>query len=363
MIPIARPILQQEEREAVLGVLQSYFLAQGKRVREFEGLFADYVGTEHAIATNSGTAALHTALSALGLHDGDEVILPAITFFSCAAMIAWCGATPVVVDVSEADYNVSPEGVAEAITPAAKAIMAVHMYGQPADMGAIGDLAVERGIPVIEDACQSHGARYGNSRVGSLGAVGCFSFYPTKVITTGEGGMVTTDDGSISDYGRMFRDHGASGKYQHQFLGYNYRMTEIAAALGIEQLRKIEAFIRARSHNASYLSKTLATIDGIEPPQVLPGRTHVFYQYVVRVTEGFPLKRDEVVTRLRDLGVETRPSYPVPIHMQPAFQGVGRSAGCPVAERVLPQMLELPVHPLLSEADLQTIVGALETLA
>ncbi len=363
MIPIARPSIQREEREAVLRVLQSYFLTQGERVREFEGLFSDYVGTEYAVATNSGTAALHTALCALGLHEGDEVILPAITFFSCAAMIARCGATPVVADVGGEDYNLSSESLAEAITPATKAIMAVHMYGQPADMGAICDLAKERGVPVIEDACQAHGARYGKSRVGSLGTVGCFSFYPTKVITTGEGGMVTTDDGGIADHSRMFRNHGASRKYHHEFLGHNYRMTEIAAALGIEQLARIEDFIQARSHNANYLSKALATIDGLEPPPVLPKRTHVFYQYIIRVTREFPLKRDEVVARLGDLGVESRPSYPVPIHRQPAFQGVGRSAECPVAEMILPQMLELPVHPLLSEADLQTIASALETLA
>ncbi|MEE9593344.1 MAG: DegT/DnrJ/EryC1/StrS family aminotransferase [Thermoplasmata archaeon] len=363
LIPIARPSIQREEREAVLRVLQSYSLAQGERVREFEGLFSDHVGTEYAVATNSGTAALHAALCALGLREGDEVILPAITFFSCAAMIARCGATPVVADVGEADYNLSSDNLAEAITPATRAIMAVHMYGQPADMGAICDLAGEREIPVIEDACQSHGARYGKSRVGSMGSVGCFSFYPTKMVTTGEGGMVTTDDGGIADHSRMFRDHGASRKYHHEFLGYNYRMTEIAAALGIEQLGKIETFIQARSDNANYLSKTLATIDGLDPPQVLPNRTHVYYQYVVRVAEDFPLKRDEVVVRLRDLGVESRPSYPMPIHQQPAFQGVGRSAGCPVAERILPQMLELPVHPLLSAGDLQTIASALETLA
>ncbi len=362
MIPIARPLIQREEREAVLRVLHGHALAQGDRVHEFEDLFSDFVGTEHAVATNSGTAAIHAALCALELREGDEVVLPAITFFSCAAMIARCCATPVVADVGEADYNLSPDSLAEAITPATKAIMAVHMYGQPADMGAIGDLAEEREIPIIEDACQSHGARYGQSRVGSLGRVGCFSFYPTKLVTTGEGGMVTSDDGGIAKFGRMFRDHGASRKYHHEFLGYNYRMTEIAAALGIEQLGKIEGFIRARSDNAKALSKTLATIDGLDPPQVLPERTHVFYQYLVRVTEEFPLKRDEVVVRLKNLGVESRPSYPMPIHQQPAFQGVGRSAGCPVAERILPQMLELPVHPLLSNADLRTIANALETL-
>lgn len=362
LIPIARPVIGEEEKAAVLRVLQSGFLAQGERVREFEDLFSPFVGTKTAVATSSGTSALHSALHALGLKPGDEVILPAITFFSCASMVAACGATPVVVDVGEEDYGLDPERASEAVTSATKAVMAVHMYGQPANMRAVLDLAEDDELFVIEDACQAHGARYGGSVVGSIGTVGCFSFYPTKIISTGEGGMVTTDDEEIAVQCRMFRDQGASKKYHHEFLGYNYRMTDMAAAIGIEQLKKIDAFIQARVRNAAYLTKVLEEIEGIEAPKVMSGRSHVFYQYVLRVDDDFPLGRDDVVAGLREAGVESRPCYPMPIHKQRAFRSFGRSRECPVAERIVSQMLEIPVHPSLSSSDLETIARALTAL-
>lgn len=362
LIPIARPVIEDEEGEAVLQVLQSRHLAHGAKVKEFESLFSRFVGTKYAVATNSGTSAIHTALHALGTKPGDEVILPAVTFFSCAAMVAACGATPVVVDVSEEDYNLDPERASEAITPATKAIMVVHMYGQTADMGAVLDLAEDHELPVVEDACQSHGARYGSSVAGSMGTVGCFSFYPTKVITTGEGGLVATDDEDIDAHSRMFRNHGASAKYHHRFVGFNYRMTDIGAALGIEQIKKIDRFIAARRRNADYLTKALRDLRGLRTPRVMPRRDHVFYQYILRLEEDFPLTRDEVVEKLRASGVESRASYPLPIHRQEAFHRLGRAMECLVAERILPQLLEVPVHPSLSVSDLETIAGSLQAL-
>jgi dTDP-4-amino-4,6-dideoxygalactose transaminase len=363
LIPIARPVIEKEEREAVLRVLKSGFLVQGEKVREFEARFSTYVGTAHAVATSSGTSAIHAALKALGVGPGDEVILPAITFFACAAMVAACGATPVVVDVGEEDYCLDAEKAAEAVSPSTKGIMPVHIFGQPADMGAIMDLAEDLGLFVLEDACQAHGARYRNSTTGSMGTAGCFSFYPSKIITTGEGGMIVTDMEEVAEYCRMFRDHGASTKYHHEFLGYNYRMTDLAAAIGVEQLRKIDRFIELRRRNADFLTRVLEGVDGISPPLVLPGRTHVFYQYIVRLEEDFPLSREEVISRLAEQGVESRPSYPMPLHWQTAFKEFGRAVECPVAEGLLQRLLEIPVHPSLSAEDLETIGRALEALA
>lgn len=319
------------------------------------------MGTDHAIATSSGTSALHTALHALGVGPDDEVILPAITFFACASMVSACGGTPVVVDVGE-DYNMDPERASAALTPATKAIMPVHMYGQSADMGALRDLTEDGEVSLLEDACQAHGARCDGAPVGSLGTAGCFSFYPSKVITTGEGGMVTTDEEEIAASCRLFRNHGSASKYQHDTPGYNYRMTEMAAAIGIEQLEKIDAFIEARGRNAAYLTKVVEEIDGLAAPLALPGRTHVFYQYIVRVDEGFPLTRDEAVKRLRERGVEARPSYPMPLHRQRAFRGMGRGEPTPVAEAILPRMFEIPVHPSLTSSELDTVAGALASL-
>ncbi len=362
-VPIAQPVIGEEEREAVLSVLASGHLVQGERVAEFEDLFARYIGTADAVATSTGTAALHAALAALGIGPGDEVILPAVTFFACAAMVGARGATPVCVDISADTYTLDPERASEAVTPQTRAVMPVHLFGQPADLDPILDLAEDRELAVLEDASQSHGALYRGHRVGSLGTVGSFSFYPSKLITTGEGGMVVTDEDELAEYCRKFRQHGEAKKYEHEILGFNYRMTDLAAAIGIEQLKKIDRFIEARSRNAAYLTKALQGIEGLDVPKVMPGRTHVFYQYILRVKEEFPLIRDEAVERLKASGVESRPSYPIPIHRQRAFRDVGRATECPVAETLLPQMLEIPVHPLLSSSDLDKIVGAMETLA
>ncbi len=362
LIPIARPVLGEEEKAAILRVLESGFLVQGERVAELEALFARFVGTEHAVATHAGTSALHSALHALGVGPGDEVILPAITFFSCAAMVAALGAAPVVVDVREDDYNLDPDAAREALTSSTRGIMPVHLYGQPAPMRPLLDLAEDRGLFVLEDACQAHGARYGPDRVGSLGVAGCFSFYPSKLMTTGEGGMVVTDDEEVASRCRKFRNHGAVTKYRHESLGYNYRMTDLAAALGIEQLKKIDGFVEARTRNAAFLSRSLRDIDGLRIPEVLSGNTHVWYQYILRVTETFPVTRDQVVAKLAAQGVQARPSYPMPIHRQEAYRPLGRAAPTVVAETVLPQLLELPVHPSLSPSDLKTITASFEAL-
>jgi dTDP-4-amino-4,6-dideoxygalactose transaminase len=361
-IPIAHPIIGKEEREAVRRVLDSGHLVQGERVAEFEDLFAEYIGTNYAVATSSGTAAIHAALKALEIGPGDEVILPAITFFSCAAMVAACGATPVAVDVSADTYTLDPERVTDALTAETRALMPVHLFGQSADLGPLSDLAEDHDLAVIEDACQSHGATYRDRRIGSFGRAGTFSFYPSKLITTGEGGMVVTDVEAIAEYVGRFRSHGEARKYEHEMIGFNYRMTDLEAAMGIEQMKRIEGFIEARSRNAAYLTDGLEGVEGLETPKVAEDRTHVFYQYILRVEDAFPHSRDELIAALRARGIESRPSYPRPIHEQAAFRGRGRAADCPVAERVLPRMLEIPVHPSLTQADLEAIMVAFDSL-
>ncbi len=336
---------------------------QGEEVQAFEEQFAAYLGVRHAVATNSGTAALHTALRALEVQNGDEVILPAMTFFACAAMVAACGARPVVVDVRPEDYNIDPDRMAEAVTTQTKGVMAVHLYGQAADLDPLREVTESHDLFLLEDACQAHGARVGGSAVGSLGAAGCFSFYPTKLITTGEGGMVVTGDEALASAARRFRNHGARRKYEHEILGFNYRMTDLAAAMGLAQLRKIDQFVAARREHAAFLTKGLSDVDGIVTPSVLPDRTHVFYQYVLRVTKEFPRSRDQVIQGLAERGVEARPCYPRPLQGQAAFDGMGRAMDCPVALALLPEMMELPVHPALSAEDLEKIVAAVNDLA
>ncbi len=351
-------MIKAQEEEAVLEVLRSGYLVQGAKVKRFEDRFAAFVGTRHAVATNSGTAALHTALLSLGVGPRDEVILPAITFFACAAMVGSTGATPVVVDVTEDGYTLDPSRVEEALTPETRAIMPVHLFGQPADMGPLLDLAHDHDLAVVEDACQSHGARYGEKVVGSLGTVGCFSFYPSKLITTGEGGMAVMDDDYLADLARKLRNHGGTEKYRHEVLGFNYRMTDLAGGLGLAQLDRLEGFIEARTRHADVLTKGLADLPGLHTPRIAEDRTHVFYQYILRVEDAFPLDREALIAALASRGVESRPSYPMPISRQPAFERFGRATDSPVAERVLPRLIEIPVHPSLSPEDFDTIIGA-----
>jgi perosamine synthetase len=363
LIPIARPLLGEEEKQAVMEVLDSGILAQGPKVAAFEHAFAEYTGRAHGVATSSGTTALHTALLAHGIGPGDEVIIPPITFFASASTVIMCGARPVFADVEEETYNMDPERMAEAVTPKTKAVMPVHMYGQTADMGPILETAEENGLLVVEDACEAHGARYGNRRAGALGDSSCFSFYPTKNITTGEGGMVLSDAEEFAGRCRLIRSHGAGEKYVHETLGYNYRMTEIAAAIGLEQLKKLDAFVAARRRNAAMLTEGLRGIPGITPPREGKDRVHAYYQYIVRVTGDHPLSRDAFVAALNKRGVGCRPAYPIPLNRQKAMVDRGLGASCPVGESLLPQMAELPVHPGVTEEDVGTILKAVRVVS
>ncbi|MDQ6694147.1 MAG: DegT/DnrJ/EryC1/StrS family aminotransferase, partial [Chloroflexota bacterium] len=312
MINIAKPQIGDEEKAAVMAVLDSGQLAQGSVVADFERAFAGYCGTRHGIATSNGTTALHVALLAHRIGAGDEVITSPFTFIASANSVLYVGAHPVFVDIDPVSFNIDVDQIEAAITPRTKAIMPVHLFGNPAEMSRICELAEKYGLAIIEDAAQAHGASEGDKRAGSWGT-GCFSFYPTKNITTGEGGMVTTNDDDVADRARLVRSHGMRVRYYHESLGYNFRMTNIHAAIGMAQLPKLEAFNQARIENATYLSERLPG-DRVETPTVREGTRHVFHQYTVRVKA--PYVRDAVRTQLAELGVGTEIYYPVPVHRQ-----------------------------------------------
>ncbi len=356
MIPIAKPNIGKEEEEAVLEVLRSGMLAKGPKSKEFEADFAKYTGTNHAVSTSSGTSALHISLMANGIGQDDEVVIPPITFFATASTVLFCGAKPVFVDVDPDTYNIDVTKVEEAVTDKTKAIMPVHMYGQPVDMGPLMEIAKKHNLKVIEDACQSHGAEYGGKKVGTFGDASCFSFYPTKNMVAGEGGMIVTDDQNLKTECMLLRDHGEIVHYEHVLLGYNYRMTEIGAAIGIEQLKKLPGFIHKRQENAKALTEGLSDLDGIQTPVVGANSTHVYYQYIIKVEKPFPLDRDQLVEYMKQREIGARPSYPKPLSEQAILRTLGVGADCPVAREALMKMMELPVHPLVSKNDITYIV-------
>jgi dTDP-4-amino-4,6-dideoxygalactose transaminase len=355
MIPIARPQMGEEEKELVWSALSSGALAQGARVRELEERFADFIGIPHAVATSSGTTALHVALLGYGVGAGDEVITVPFTFIASANSIVFTGARPVFVDVEEATFNIDPSLVEAAITPHTRAIMPVSLYGQPADLPALASIADRHGLALVEDAAQSHGAAIGDRKSGTWGA-GCFSFYPTKNMTTGEGGMVTTADGELADRVRLMREHGMKVRYHHDTLGYNFRMTDIHASIGLAQLTKLAANnARRRAIAARYD----AELRGVVTPAVRSGFTHVYHQYTLRVA-----RRDQFAERLLERGVGTGIYYPIPVHRQKPFQALGYGEQqFPVTELLTEQVLSIPVHPSLTDDEVATVIGAVNETA
>ena len=296
MIPIAKPLIGEEEKQAVMEVLSSGVLAQGPRVAAFEEAFARMTGVKYAVATSSGTTALHTALLAHGIGAGDEVITTPFTFIASANSILYAGARPVFVDIDPRTFNIDPGQIEAAITPRTMAIMPVHLFGLVVDMDPIVEIARKRGLIIIEDACQSHGAEYKGGRAGSFGT-GCFSLYPTKNMTSAEGGMITTNDAGIAERCKVIRQHGMRRQYYHDELGFNFRMTDVHAAIGLAQLNKLARFNESRIANAQYLS---AHLRGVVTPVVPSDCKHVFHQYTVRVPGG---RRDALLSHLKERGV------------------------------------------------------------
>jgi perosamine synthetase len=352
MINIAKPIIGPEEKQAVMEVLDSGIIAQGPRTKAFEDAFAVMCGTKFAIATSSGTTALHVALLANKIGPGDEVITTPFTFIASANAVLYCGARPVFVDIDPRTFNLDPKKVEEAITSKTKAILPVHLFGLSCDMDALEAIAKKHNLLMIEDACQSHGATYKGKRVGSFGT-GTFSLYPTKNITSGEGGMITTDSEVINESCRVIRQHGMRRRYYHDELGYNFRMTDLHAAIGLAQLGKLEQYNQKRQANARFLS---ANLKGVATPFVPADCVHVYHQYTVRVPDG---KRDALRAYLLEHGVGSEVYYPVPVHKQSFYMTeYGYDQTLPEAEKAALEVLALPVHPSLSPADLETIVSS-----
>ena len=355
MIPIARPQMGQEEKDLVWSALESGALAQGARVRELEERFAAFIGVPHAVATSSGTTALHLGLLGYGVGAGDEVISVPYTFIASANSILYTGARPVFVDIDERTFNIDVDQIEAAITPRTKAIMPVSLYGQSADMPAVATIAERHGLAVLEDSCQSHGAMIGDRKSGSWGA-GTWSFYPTKNMTTGEGGMLTTADGELADRVRLLREHGMKVRYHHDTLGYNFRMTDIHASIGLAQLAKLPGYNERRRAIAARYDRELR---GVITPYVAPGNTHVYHQYTIRVAQ-----RDAFMEQLRERGVGTGIYYPIPVHRQKPFEALGYGdLRFPVTDRLTEQVLSIPVHPSLTDAEVDAVIEAVNATA
>ena len=362
------PVLGEDDVAAVAEVLRSGELTQltGGAVAAFEEAFATWHGARNCVATSSGTTAIHTVLAALDIGPGDEVIVPAHTFIASATPILHERATPVFADVDERTFCLSPDSVAQRITARTRAIIAVHLNGHPAELDELFALAEPRGIVVIEDAAQAHGALYRGRKVGTIGRAGCFSFWEDKIITTGgEGGCVITDDDSLAERMRRIRHHGEGAvegerAYYHLELGYNYRMSSMQAATGVMQLERLERYLEARRRNAAYLSGRLAENESVEPPFVAPGAVHSFYKYICRLRPEAGLEIDEFVRAVAAEGVPISRRYPTPLPKQPVFQEAGYGdQPCPVAERLAGELFTLLVHPTVAEVDLVDVVTAI----
>jgi dTDP-4-amino-4,6-dideoxygalactose transaminase len=355
MIPAAKPLIGDEEREAVDRVLRSGIIAQGPEVAAFEREFGDQlVGGRACVAVSSGTTGLHLGLLAAGIGPGDEVIVPSFTFAATANSVALTGATPVFADIDPDTYCLSPAAVEAAITERTAGIMPVHLYGHPADVTALGDLARARGIQLFEDAAQAHGATWQGAPVGSFGSFGMFSLYPTKNMTSGEGGMVSCATPEIVRAVQLLRNQGMEKRYENEVVGFNARMTDIHAAIGRVQLTKVGAWTAQRQANAAFLS---ANLEGVGVPHVADGATHVWHQYTIRVPEG----RDAFAAALgSEYGVGSGVYYPIPNHQLPSF---GLEFDLPNTREACDQVLSLPVHPALSQADLERVVEGVNALA
>ena len=357
-IPVARPVIGQDEISAVTAVLESGMLAAGERVSEFERNFADYCGTTHAVAINNGTAALHAALLAADIGHGDEVIVPSFSFIATATAVSMTGAKPIFVDVDEQKFGIDPAKVQENVTPKTKAVIGVHLFGQPFDIQGIKQVCESHNLILIEDAAQAQGAMFNGEKTGGFGQFGCFSFYATKNMTTGEGGMVTTSEKAFADRLRLLINHGQSEKYLHTRLGYNYRMTDIAAAIGLVQLKKLEKFNTRRRKNAEYYDSHIS-VKGLVTPVVAPGMHHVYHQYVIRLTDEFPMKRADFLEYLKAKGIGTAVHYPIPIHRQPLYANALEPDTCPVSTSLASSVMSIPVHPLLDQKELTYISDAI----
>jgi dTDP-4-amino-4,6-dideoxygalactose transaminase len=357
MIPAAKPIIGDDERAAVDRVLRSGMLAQGPEVAAFEEEFSKHVGGRHCIAMNSGTSALHLGFIAAGIKAGDEVIVPSFSFAATANSVALAGGVPVFGDIDPKTFNLDPDHAESLITSKTKAIMPVHLYGHIAAMDRFAEIGRKHGVQIIEDAAQGHLASLHGKNSGEFGTVASFSFYPTKNMTAGEGGMVVTESAEIARMLRLLRNQGQEIRYRNEVIGFNTRMTDIHAAIGRVQLAKLPAWTKQRQENAAYLD---ANIKGVITPFVAPGSTHSYHQYTIRVPGGNANVRDKFMEELTKRGVGSGVYYPTPIHRLPSFN---LKLDLPETEKLVTECISLPVHPSLTKDELATVAQAVTEVA
>ncbi len=361
-IPVAEPVLTGNELAYVTDCVTSSWVSSiGKYIPRFEEEFARFCGVRYGVATSNGTTALHLALAILGIGPGDEVIVPTLTFIATANVVRYTGATPVFADSEPRTWNIDPADVARKITRRTKAIIPVHLYGHPAEMDAINALAREHNLVVIEDAAEAHGAAYQGRRVGALARLAAFSFYGNKIITTGEGGMLTTDDDALAEQARWLRDHGMSPtrRYWHPVIGYNYRLTNLQAALGVAQMERIEEFIARKRAIATLYSDLLRGTPGITLPPEAPWAKNVYWMFSILVDDAFGLGRDPLMAHLKSRGIDSRPFFH-PIHTMPPY---ATGTSLPVAERLSRQGINLPSSVALTDDDVRRVVRAIQEAA
>lgn len=358
-IPVAEPLLTGNELAYVADCVTSSWVSSiGKYIPRFEQEFAHFCGTQHGIATSNGTTALHLALVVSGIGQGDEVIVPSLTFVATANAVVYTGAKPIFADSEPRTWNIDPEDVARRVTPRTKAIIPVHIYGHPVDMDAINAIARQHNLVVIEDAAEAHGAEYKGQRVGRLGRIAAFSFYGNKIVTTGEGGMLTTDDGELAEQARWLRDHGMSPteRYWHPVIGYNYRLTNIQAALGVAQMERIEEFIARKRAIAARYSELLESTPGVVLPPEEAWAKNVYWMYSVLIGDAFGLSRDALMAHLKTRGIDSRPFFR-PIHTMPPYV---TDQPLPISERLSRQGINLPSSVMLTDHDIRRVVHAIQ---
>jgi perosamine synthetase len=361
-IPIAQVQFDEGEIDAALAVLRSGQIRQGKICREFEERFAAAVGAQHAVAVSSGTAALHLAWLA-AIEPGDEVLVPAFTFIATASSVVLAGGRPVFCDVSPENGMLDIADARCRLTDRTRGIAPVHLYGNACDVDGIQKLAAEHELCIVWDAAQAHGTRVDGRDVGSFDDLVCYSFYPTKNMTTAEGGMITTNDANVASKLRLLRSHGQAEKYYHTHIGLNYRLTDVQAAIGLVQLDRLPHWLERRQSNASTLNSLLDGIPGIKPPTVEAGVEHSYHQYTIQVNpSNGGITRDELQAELQDLGIQTAVHYPRSLHQQPVFAAEYGDISLPASEQLSTSVLSLPIHPAINDNDLRWIARGLETI-
>lgn len=363
-IPVSEPSLDKTELKYVTDCVTSGWVSSlGEYIGKFEQQFASFSGTKYGVSVFNGTVALHLALVAMGIGPDDEVIVPSLTFIATANAVLYTGATPIFVDAEQTTWNMDPAAVAAKITSKTKAIIVVHLYGHPVDMRPIMQLAKKHHLKVIEDAAESHGAEYRGRRVGSIGDVGCFSFYGNKIITTGEGGMVVTNNKALAAKMRFLKDHAMKGKrkYFHPAMGFNYRMTNLQAALGVAQMEKIDRFIERKQAIAALYNQQLAGTPGIVLPPQAAWAKSVYWMYSILVTPAAGLSRDQLAAQLKARGIDSRPFF-VPNHKMPYFPAATRRQKFPIAEKLARQGMNLPSSVVLTDQQIKTITHTIKDL-